>query len=216
MEWKEARVVGDEVVEVLAGACERIEIAGSIRRGKARVKDVEIVLIPRLGRRQVGLWEYEEYALTDGVLEGMVAAGVLAWDEVVKRRGPKYKRLVHLESGMVVEVFGAVEENWGLILAIRTGPAEFNKRLVAKEWHGGAMPLEMRMDGGFLWLRGERVVTETEEGFFEALGVPCWEPGERSGERLRAFLVRRPVDVRRVFGEERLAGGVVVRRGDKR
>lgn len=196
MDWKEARVVADEVVEVLAAACERIEVAGSIRRGKARVKDVEIVLIPRTGQRQVGLWEYEEYPLVDPVLEGMVGAGVLAWDEVVKRRGPKYKRLVHVASGLVVEVFGATAENWGLILAIRTGPAEFNKRLVSKGWHGGAMPLEMRMDGGFLWLRGERVVTETEEAFFEALGVPCWEPGERSGEGLKIWLGERERSVR--------------------
>jgi DNA polymerase/3'-5' exonuclease PolX len=186
-----AEEVAWDVVKVLAPACEEIEIAGSIRRRKAEPKDVEIVYIPRLGRRQVGLWEYEEYSLASVVVDGMVEAGTLAWDEVVKRNGPKYKRLIDVGTGLVVELFAARRENWGYILALRTGPAGFNKLLVSKGWHGGAMPLDMKVYEGYLWHAGELVETPTEERFFEALGVPCWAPEERTVERLRDWLVGR-------------------------
>ena len=42
-----AQQMAEALVELLAPACERIEIAGSVRRGKARPNDVEIVAIPR-------------------------------------------------------------------------------------------------------------------------------------------------------------------------
>ena len=42
-----AQQMAEALVELLAPACERIEIANSVRRGKARPSDVEIVAIPR-------------------------------------------------------------------------------------------------------------------------------------------------------------------------
>ena len=41
-----AQVVAAEVVALLAPACERIEIAGSVRREKTDVGDIEIVCTP--------------------------------------------------------------------------------------------------------------------------------------------------------------------------
>ena len=188
MRLDRAQVVAEEVREALSPGCLVIEVAGRIRRKKPDVKDVEIAYVPRMGQRQVGLWEYEPYSLVDGVLHGMVKEGVLRWDEVVKRNGPKYKRLIHCGSALVVELFAAQEQNWGLVLAIRTGPADFNKLLVMKEWGGGAMPLGMRMDGGWLWNAGGRVKTPTEEEFFAEIRVPCWPPEERTIERLAGWL----------------------------
>lgn len=43
----QARAVADLLVSYLAPACERIEIAGSIRREVPEVKDIELVAIPR-------------------------------------------------------------------------------------------------------------------------------------------------------------------------
>ena len=42
-----ARDLAEALVELLRPACQRIEIAGSIRRGKARPNDIEIVAVPR-------------------------------------------------------------------------------------------------------------------------------------------------------------------------
>jgi hypothetical protein len=34
------------------------------------------------------------------------------------------------------------------------------------------------------------IPTRTEEAYFEALGVPCWLPEERTAQRLRHYLSR--------------------------
>jgi DNA polymerase/3'-5' exonuclease PolX len=44
-----ARRVADELVEALTPRCEQICIAGSLRRGKSEVGDIEILYVPRRG-----------------------------------------------------------------------------------------------------------------------------------------------------------------------
>jgi len=188
MDLEYAERIAGEIVKVLEPACERIEVAGSIRRRKAEPKDIEIVFIPRMEERPVSLFDTEPAPMTDRMLELMMECGLLQRDRSVKRWGPKYKRLVHPASGMVVELFAATAENWGLILALRTGPGDFNKVLVSKPWAGGAMPFDMRMDQGFLWRDGVRLETPCEASFFGALGVPCWAPEERTVARLAGHL----------------------------
>lgn len=47
----QALAVAEELVAALRPACERLEIAGSLRRGKAEVGDVEILFVPRVEER---------------------------------------------------------------------------------------------------------------------------------------------------------------------
>lgn len=127
-------------------------------------------------------------AATNWVIDEGIRAGFWRFDEEVRRNGPKYKRMVHGASGLVVELFAAEYGNWGLQLALRTGPAEFNVVLVTKPWKGGAMPADVVMRDGWLWRMGRKVETRTEEEFFGVLGVPWWEPEERQVMRLVRWL----------------------------
>ncbi|MDY6877344.1 MAG: hypothetical protein SWK90_14230 [Chloroflexota bacterium] len=204
MRLETGRRMGMRVVETLAPGCVRAKIAGSVRRGKRECKDIEIVYIAQMGLRVADLFGgTEEYSVADGLIEGLVEKGYWRRDEEVKRWGSKYKRVVLEDIGywglrnwelgigerVVVELFRAVQENWGLVLALRTGPAEFNHLLVNR--FGGAMPADMCMRDGSLWRMGRRVETPTEEVFFGELGVPCWGPGERSAARLGRWLWER-------------------------
>ena len=194
MKLEKARTLGMQVVEALAPACDRIMIAGSVRRGKAEPKDIEIVYIATLVERQKDLFSTGDFPLTEERIGHLVAQRFWQFDEQVKRNGPKYKRLVMRakdDEQIVVELFRAASENWGLQLALRTGPAPFNHQLVTRIMHGGCMPVDMMMSGGFLWRRGLRLDTPTEESFFEELGVPCWPPEERSPVKLSRFLFER-------------------------
>jgi DNA polymerase/3'-5' exonuclease PolX len=47
MELSRAREIAKRVLVLLRPFCERAEIAGSIRRGKPEVGDIEIVVIPK-------------------------------------------------------------------------------------------------------------------------------------------------------------------------
>lgn len=191
MKLGEAEALAQEMVKRLQGDCERIKVAGSVRRRKAEPHDLELVVIPRFEECQVNLFEREQVSLLETNLYALCISGVMAFDSSVKRNGPKHKRLLHLGSGIVVEIYSAEAGNWGLILALRTGPADFNHLLVTSVAMGGAMPLTMRMQDGWLWRRGERVETGTEDEFFGALGLPTWYPEVRSEHVLQSFLLLR-------------------------
>lgn len=57
VELAAARRMADRLLALLAPACERIAIAGSIRRGVPLVGDIEIVAMPRVTTEPAGdLW----------------------------------------------------------------------------------------------------------------------------------------------------------------
>jgi len=66
MNLTEAQRIAQIVKSELSPHCERIEIAGSIRRGKPEVKDIEIVAIPK--PYDVGLFasDYSHHILATG------------------------------------------------------------------------------------------------------------------------------------------------------
>jgi len=151
MRLEEARRLGMEVVAEMSPACDRIVIAGSVRRGKAEPKDVEIVYITSMVERQVDMFTRDQVPATVERLDDLVRDGFWCFDPVVKRNGPKYQRMIR--CGATVELFRAEAGNWGLVLALRTGPGDFNRLLVDR--CGGAMPLDMRMERWVVVAAGE-------------------------------------------------------------
>jgi len=187
MKREKALAAANDVMDRLAPAVDRIRVAGSVRRGLDEVKDVELVYVPRLVAAQRTLFEMGMVPATEAKIYELMQLGVLRLDQQVLRNGPKYKRVIHVASGVVVELFLATPDNWGLILALRTGPAEFMKVLVSHEWQGGVMPVGMKMQGGYLWRDGQRLSTPTEESFFQEMGLQMWQPEWRTAGRLREF-----------------------------
>lgn len=189
MELERARQIGKQVVDALASTCQRIQIAGSVRRCKLECNDIEIVYIPKMEARQVDLFgATKEIPLVDLAIARCIDEGLLARDMETRRWGPKYKRAIHVPSGVVIELFSADQDNWGCVLAIRTGPVDFNKIVAAKPWHGGIMPTDLRMVECSLWRNGQQLATPTEESFFAALRIPCWPPSERSAAMIAEYL----------------------------
>jgi DNA polymerase/3'-5' exonuclease PolX len=186
--------LADELVEQLRPGCERIEIAGSIRRGKADPKDIEIVCVPRLTNEMQELDLFGNVVDTivcdhlHGALQNLYKRGAWELDGFLPRNGEKYKRLRHLASGICCDLFIANAANWGNLLAIRTGPSDFSQALVTR-----ALRLGLKQDGGLLWRThrdGTRTVIPclTEESYFEALRVPFIPPHERTVEKLNRVL----------------------------
>jgi DNA polymerase/3'-5' exonuclease PolX len=189
MQLEQATQIATRLVYLLRPSCHQIQIGGSIRRCKPMPKDIEIVYIPREEPRVIDLMgTTESYSLTDDTLVDLIKDRILKRDTHVKRWGPKYKRLIHVASKQVVELFAATPDNWGLILALRTGPGDFNKLMVTSSCRGGAMPLGFTMRDGYLWHWGERCFTPTEESFFATIHRPCWPPEQRTLQRLQHHL----------------------------
>lgn len=190
--WAEAHAVATELVGLLADSCERIEIAGSIRRRKGEVHDLELVVIPRHEQRPVaGLLEttWVPVNLLDEQLGRLRMGHQVRLRPVTVRRaggavetqerdGDLYKALEF--RGMPVDLFITDAERWGCIFALRTGPGDWNERVVTdcKRWF-------RTVSGGRVQHLGRPVPTPEEADFFRALGVPWVEPADRSLATLR-------------------------------
>jgi DNA polymerase/3'-5' exonuclease PolX len=119
MKLSEAKNIADNLVQKLSPFCFRIEIAGSIRRKKPEVKDIEIIAIPK---------PYEV-----GLFESGIATIINKFEKVRGDLPCKYTQRI-LPEGIKLDLFFAVPENWGLILAIRTGSADYSHKVLANAW----------------------------------------------------------------------------------
>lgn len=149
-----------KIEELLAPHCDRIEIAGSIRRKKSQIGDIEIVAIPKA------------YGPNDGI-----AAIVNQWPKVKGEMifgKTKYTQRV-LPEGIKLDLFFATPENWGSILAIRTGSADFSNRVLACGW----VKQGYKSEGGFLFKNDQKFEVHEEKDLFQIIGIPYVEPENR-------------------------------------
>ncbi len=128
--------VAAQLAGVLAVGCERVAVAGSIRRKEATVGDIEIVAIPRTHRETIraGLFEDSEVEVDElqVTLDALIADGTLMLHPDDPKRGPRYSKLVHVESGIQVDIFSAATDTYGMALLIRTGPAAYSQWVVTE------------------------------------------------------------------------------------
>lgn len=140
----EATEIAKEICHVLRPHCDRIEVAGSLRRRKPYLKDVEILFIPKFSRapeRDDFFRERPPINQADLAIEHLLQFGLLAKRpniNGVEAWGPLNKLGVHVPSGMPVDLFTATRENWFNYLVCRTGGEESNIRIasaaIAKGW----------------------------------------------------------------------------------
>ncbi len=196
-----ARQLAEEVVDLLGSLAQRIEIAGSIRRGKATVGDIEIVV-------QVS---GADNTTLDTLVERLRETSV-----IVPRKRPtdakpeawstRHKRGWY--KGVKLDLFIVrPDRSWGLTYLLRTGPGDANTYLVTRRIldnsdFGGCPPHLIMREGTlyrlpFPWkgeakpkelLRAGAVPLELHEesDVFAAFGMPYIEPAERSVDRYRA------------------------------
>lgn len=176
-----AQRFADAVLDELAPACERIIIAGSIRRKVPTVGDVELVAVPRgaprdlLGDRTTGPNDL------DRLVDALVERGRLRLrrdEDGRTRAGPRFKALESSGGEIALDLFVVLPPaSWGAIVAIRTGPADFARRLVTS-----ALERQRRVRGGHVEAEGEQVIpTPEERDFFREVGIPWVDPARRFG-----------------------------------
>lgn len=161
MDYDSALEIAKRVKGELEPHCERIEIAGSIRRKKDTVGDIEIVCIPK---------PYDV-----GLFQSGIATAVNRW---VLRKGKlpgKYTQW-RLPDGINLDLFFANKENWGLIFAIRTGSAEFSHKALAAGW----VRKGYNSSGGHLYKQKEKILVPEEKDLFDIIGIPWIKPEERN------------------------------------
>lgn len=166
-----AESIAETIVRKLSSRCLRIEIAGSIRRKKPEVGDIEIIAEPYPTRDLFNNETYEPHELDeiDWTLYGRLVKG-----------GHKYKQ-IELPNGINLDLFIVTPPaQWGVQFLIRTGPAEYSHKFVTARNQGGMLPSYLKVKDGAIWHGENRIETPEEKDVFELIGIPFAEPENRS------------------------------------
>jgi DNA polymerase/3'-5' exonuclease PolX len=177
----EARHIAGRIYGQLDPSCERLTIAGSIRRRKADIGDIELVAVPRYREEDASLWgDTRRVSVLDDAL------AIEERDHRLERisGGERYMKLRDTRSGLQVDLFITTREQYGLILLIRTGPATYSQWLVTYARRQGFHIAGGRLHNG-LGIPGrddchcERIPTPEESDVYYHLGLMYAEPWER-------------------------------------
>lgn len=179
-----AEQIAQRIAERVAPHAERIEIAGSIRRQRATVNDIDLVVIPKL--RREGLFATDEEAPQSSALAVQLCSDLLGQ---VLVRGNKQIRGTVLPATLLpgdlpvsmpaiqVDVFFATPESWATLLVIKTGSAQHNIFLCTRArelggvLHASGDGLDMPFEYDAVKQRNrlKRVVPESEAEIFSLL-----------------------------------------------
>lgn len=197
----EAMAVARDLIKRLEACCEPkdglqtwLTVAGSLRRRKDLVSDIELVYAPKTGPVQDGLF-VKEGNVFDAQLELMICDRIIAMRPNVNGGfawGPSNKLAVHCASGIPVDFFATKIPHFWNYLVCRTGGKESNMQIAVAaqkrglKWtpyHSGfevtdAVNANAALNRDDLRC-GSHVVVQCERDVFAFVGLPYLEPKER-------------------------------------
>lgn len=155
----EAKMHADAVVRHLDSVpgLSRIDVAGSIRRQKGTVGDLDLLVVC-----------HQADSVMDRLAEYEGIAEVLARDET--------KMSVRLLSGLQLDLTVVPEESYGAMLQCYTGSKGHTKELRRRAEERGLTVTDYGIFQGTT-----RIAGRTEEEVYEAIGVPWIPPELREG-----------------------------------
>lgn len=169
-----AQNIATRFINYITPYCSKVNIAGSVRRKSDYVGDVEVCVVAK-----------DEFSMGTCFPEGFKGMVV---------NGSRLKRFKYPESGIQIELYITNESDWGRILAIRTGSSAFSHHLAVRwsrmGWTGTEDGLRRKSEciKKSTWkIKPEYKncptlppVFDTEEKFFNFLGIEWTEPEKRS------------------------------------
>ncbi len=166
----EARRISASICRHLAPYCEKIEVAGGIRRGNTKdLTTIDMVAISKMDM-QPDVFMQLQPAGRDRLFRHIRKA----YDVQEGGKDGQKQVLFMVCENIAVRVSLATPETWGYILALRTGPPGLSKALVIKLKKAGYEPAE-----GRLLLDRKMVPVPIERAVFELAGVKYLTPAMR-------------------------------------
>ena len=158
----EAEDIAVGVMLQLEPHCEVISLAGSLRRQRPTIGDIEIVCVPR------------PYDASPLFCSGL-ATVVNQWEKVKGELPCRYTQRI-LPEGIKLDLFMVEADGYGLQRAIRTGSADWSRQVLARAW----VRAGYHSEGGLLRRAdGSVVPVRTEPDLFHLIGLPWVHPRDR-------------------------------------
>jgi DNA polymerase/3'-5' exonuclease PolX len=189
-----AVAIANRIVEILGPHCDKIDIAGSVRRKKEIVGDLEICCIPKKEFIKQDLFGGGSNIAITGFTQGLNTI----CDRLIQGNinGRMLQMILRNTSGVSLDLFMPEPHDYYRQLVIRTGSADYVRKIIANAWrsHGwcGTINAGLRktMDcieddsKNHLWkclkLTGEvPPAWQSEQEFFAWLNLDWIEPGNR-------------------------------------
>jgi DNA polymerase/3'-5' exonuclease PolX len=132
MRYDKARELAINTGNKLLPFCEKINIAGSIRRQKQEVKDIEIVCLPRHTEgAQASMFET---VAVEKVISTNFVAIVKTLGKVIKGKPDGRYMQIELPQRVNLDLFMPDPVDYYRQLVIRTGSADYVARTIATAW----------------------------------------------------------------------------------
>lgn len=170
MQLKRARVIAEQIVERLDFYCERIEIAGSIRRQRPQVNDIDLVILPKPGH----LLAIKERCavscarITDGDQNAIFRLNLNAIESI--------QLDLFFAHPAASDLLTSTPGSFGSLLLCRTGSKEHNIWLVE---HAKRVGRKWNPYHGVYAADGQLIASESEEDIFRALDLEFMPPERR-------------------------------------
>jgi len=189
---EEARKIAVAICYKLQPFCEKINIAGSVRRQKAEVNDIEICCVPKVEVLKDGFgWD-------EGIIRNIQFANTVdTLGKVIKGNTDGKYMQIELPEGVNLDLFIPDDFDYYRQYAIRTGSADYSAKIIATGWRkigwcGSDKGLRKMLDcvesktpdGKSKWKcvnpNAELPpVWDSEESFFQWLKIPYLPPNKR-------------------------------------
>lgn len=191
MELQKAVSIANGIIEKLMPVCSIINIAGSCRREKPEVKDIELVCLPKMNKVAYGdMFDPKTMDVTDEKFGRIV----LSLGKIIKGKYDGKMMQIELTEGIMLDLFLPDDFDYYRQYAIRTGSAEYSFKTIATGWRkigwcGSNQGLRKVTDCEFTdkrkWVctnsNAEKPpVWKSEEEFFEWIQVKWIKPSLRN------------------------------------
>lgn len=155
MQITEAQKKGEQILKQISSFIARGRLAGSIRRKKPIIKDIDIVV----ELKPDNLDKLKEYLAEIGSL---------------KLKGDKLIRFITIDN-IQVDIYIATKENYEPLLLIRTGSKEHNVKLTTR-----AHIFNYKLTAnGLIDMKTSSIIATSEKDIFKALKMNYVEPEKR-------------------------------------
>lgn len=127
-----AKALAIEIGNLLLPHCEVLNIAGSIRRCKPEVKDIELICIPKLVK--VGNVDLFGNDNRKEIIDTEYIKSLELIGKVIKGKPDGRYMQIETKSGIMLDLFTPQRNDYYRIYAIRTGSAVYAHKVIAAAW----------------------------------------------------------------------------------